>query len=108
MTISSPFFFSHKQSNSMGIANSGFYLFGGLDLNGQPCNSLYGLYLRNGQFIWMEIRGGNKAPPARYSHTATAIKHKIFIFGGRNDNLFHATGNSCLDDVYIFNVDTLQ
>mmetsp|Transcript_209 Transcript_209/g.190 ORF Transcript_209/g.190 Transcript_209/m.190 type:complete len:306 (-) Transcript_209:16-933(-) len=89
------------------IANSGFYLFGGLSDDGRPCNKLHGLFIRNGKLIWTEISGNGKAPIPRYSHTACAIRQKIYIYGGRNDDLFQSHGDSCLADLSVFNVDLL-
>ncbi|OMJ71840.1 hypothetical protein SteCoe_29850 [Stentor coeruleus] len=89
--------------------NSGFYLFGGLVAEGQAVNTLFGLYIRDGRLVWTMIKDISGTPPSpRYNHAACAVKNRMFIFGGRNDYLFKTTGDSCLRDLFCFNVSTLK
>lgn len=96
-----------KMKQEFNILNCGFYLFGGLDGDGEACNSLHGLYIRDGQLVWSEVRGFGNAPSPRYSHSAVSINERLFIYGGRNDHIFKETGDSCLRDLHIFNVEHL-
>ncbi|CAG9311020.1 unnamed protein product [Blepharisma stoltei] len=96
-----------KLKQELNILNSGFYLFGGLDMDGHAINALHGLYVREGQLVWSEVEYFGKPPSPRYSHSACSMSEKLFIYGGRNDQLFKETGDSCLGDLYIFNVEHL-
>jgi len=90
------------------IPNSGFYLFGGLDRGGLPCNSLFGLYIQLNKIIWTEVNGFGKPPPPRYAHTACSINNLLFIFGGRDDFSHKAGEDMSLNDLHVFNVETLM
>lgn len=92
----------------MEFLNSGFYLFGGRDSEGNILNTLHGLYMREGKLVWTLIQNYSGTPPSpRYNHAASSIKNKLFIFGGRNDSLFKSSGDSSLDDLHCFNVSSL-
>ncbi|OMJ87642.1 hypothetical protein SteCoe_10567 [Stentor coeruleus] len=97
------------KSNKIEFLNSGFYLFGGLVAEAQAVNTLFGLYIRDGRLVWTMIKDVSGTPPSpRYNHAACAVKNRLFIFGGRNDDLFRSTGDSCLTDLFCFNVSTLK
>lgn len=89
--------------------NSGFYLFGGKNSDGLVFNTLHGLYMREGKLVWTLIQNySGTAPIARYGHSASSIKNKLFVFGGRNDELFKESGDSSLNDLHCFNVSSLS
>jgi N-acetylneuraminic acid mutarotase len=90
------------------LPGSGFYLFGGLNADDVPTNDMYVLTMENGSLSWSEIRYSGPAPIARYDHCAAYVQGNIIICGGRNDTLFKKTGNSCMNDVHVFKVETLS
>jgi N-acetylneuraminic acid mutarotase len=89
------------------LPGSGFYLFGGLNDEDIPTNELLVLEMKNGSLVWSEVRQGGSAPLARYDHCAELVQNCIIICGGRNDSLFKRYGDSCLNDVHVFKVESL-
>ncbi|KAG0565110.1 hypothetical protein KC19_8G165300 [Ceratodon purpureus] len=52
------------------------------------------------QFKWQRLPG-HRGLKGRAGHTATLVGKKIYVFGGRNGNVFH-------NDVWVFDTDTEQ
>jgi Galactose oxidase, central domain len=102
--------FKHSKSKaSIEYLNGGFYLFGGQIADGVLSNSLHGLYIREGKLVWTLIKDFIGTPPCpRYNHAACAVKTKLFIFGGRNDEFYKQREDSSLDDLFCFDVSTLR
>ena len=67
--------------------NNGFYLFGGVN-NGVVTNSMHVLCIRAGKLIWSDVKCRGVIPAPRHSHTACAIGLKLYVFGGRNDEMY--------------------
>lgn len=103
-----PLFKTAASKGKMEFLNSGFYLFGGRNSEGQILNTLHGLYMRDGKLVWTLIQNYSGTPPLpRYNHSASFIRNKLFIFGGRNDAYYKTTGDSSLNDLHCFNVSSL-
>ena len=85
------------------LPNSGFYLFGGLNSEKSPCNSLHALFIRSGKLLWADINSSGIPPSPRYSHSAHAIHSSLFIYGGRND-FISSQSQVALNDLFVFNV----
>ena len=89
--------------------NCGFYLFGGMIADGVLTNDLHGLYIRDGKLVWTQIKNYLGDPPCpRYNHSACSIRSRLFIYGGRNDDLYKIKGDSSLNDIFCFNVSSLK
>lgn len=86
------------------INNSGCYLFGGL-FEGKASNQMYVLTLKDSCLLWSLVNSGGEVPLPRHSHSACVVKSKLFIFGGRNDDLFKSIE---LVDLHIFNTLTVD
>lgn len=86
---------------------SGFYQFGGLNDDDTPTNELHVLEMRDSSLVWSEVAYTGTAPLPRYDHCATYIQGCLIICGGRNDKLFAKHGDSCLNDVHVFKLETM-
>jgi N-acetylneuraminic acid mutarotase len=89
------------------LPGSGFYLFGGLTDEDIPTNELLVLEMKSGSLVWSEVLPAGTAPLARYDHCAELVNNYIIICGGRNDGLFKRYGDSCLNDVHVFKVESM-
>ncbi|CAG9330106.1 unnamed protein product [Blepharisma stoltei] len=98
--------FEIQAKNPFQISNVGFYLFGGLNFEYKPCNWFHCLHIVNDSLNWIEIKSEN-APSPRYSHSACTANYRLYIFGGRNDDLY-GQGGSELNDLHMFNVENLK
>lgn len=84
----------------------GFYVFGGRRDDGSYNNEMYILRVLGDAFIWEKIHPSGIPPPPRYNHTALYLHDSLFIYGGRNDEAFKVSGDSCLGDMINFNLNT--
>lgn len=88
------------------LLGSGFYLFGGLNDDDTPTNDLYVLEMKDGSLIWSEVTCDGIAPLPRYDHCADFIQGNLIVCGGRNDSIYARKGDSCLNDVHVFKLET--
>lgn len=88
------------------IQNSGLYLFGGIDNNKRPNNTLYRLTGSKGVLTWEKIRTTGKKPSPRYAHSASSVGQYLFVFGGRDDSKEFDEFYNALNDLHVLNVIT--
>jgi N-acetylneuraminic acid mutarotase len=89
-------------------SGSGFYLFGGLDDTDRPTNAMSLLEMRNESLVWSEVAQSGTVPLARYDHCAVCLQGRLIICGGRNDSLYASQGDSCLNDVHVFKLESMS
>ena len=92
-----------QEGFSSKFSKSGIYLFGGLDEHRAPVNKVYSLVVRNQNFKWSYVHATGQVPIARYSHSAYSLRNKLFVFGGRNDNIPEG-----LNDLHGLDTETLR
>lgn len=69
-----------RESASIAYADGAIYLFGGRGADGQALGDLCAYRIYNQR--WYMFQNMGPAPSPRYGHSLTAIKDKIFVFGG--------------------------
>jgi N-acetylneuraminic acid mutarotase len=97
-----------KLKAELAQAGSGFYLFGGLDDSDRPTNAMSLLEMRNESLVWSEVTQSGTVPLARYDHCAVYLQGRLIICGGRNDSLYTSQGDSCLNDVHVFRLESMS
>ena len=90
------------------LKNSGIYLFGGKDSASRCSSDLYCISANSEKLCWSKIDARGCIPPARHSHAAASINHRIFVFGGRGCSLDSTSIDVALGDLHVFNVFTLM
>jgi N-acetylneuraminic acid mutarotase len=88
------------------LPEDGFYLFGGLNDDDVPTNDLSVLKMANGSLEWSEVPTYMRTPSPRYDHCAAFVQGNLIVCGGRNDSLYRSIGDSCLNDVHIFKLES--
>jgi hypothetical protein len=85
------------------IADSGIYLFGGMNGHKVVTNRLYVLKTGHKRFSWRRITAGGVTPPARYKHIMvyTQKLNGVVICGGVGEN------EAPLNDIWILNLDKI-
>jgi hypothetical protein len=88
------------------VISTRLYLFAGrLVSSRRMTNELYELDLET--FVWTKFQDNEqKAPKARYFHSANQYKNSIVFFGGMGYSRTSNDGLCVLDDVSIFDLDT--
>lgn len=78
------------------------YLFGGSDRTGSLLQDMQHYHISSNSWSKIDV-DGEKAPVARYGHTATLVNDRyIYVFGGSDDK-----GNS-LNDLWMFDTEKYQ
>ena len=95
---------AHLPKLNSGRVACGFYLFGGLDQEGKALNDLWTLKADKGLY-WAKVDLQGSLQP-RYSHTSTFVNKYLFVFGGRNDQLFKET-QELVQEVGVFDLEEL-
>ncbi|RIA97598.1 hypothetical protein C1645_682051, partial [Glomus cerebriforme] len=92
--------------SSTTVIGTRLYLFAGrLVSSRRMTNELYELDLET--YVWTKFQDANqKAPKARYFHSANQYKNSIVFFGGMGYSRTSNDGLCVLDDVSIFDLDT--
>lgn len=89
------------------MANSGFYLFGGVEQTGKVNGELWVMNMQEQAVVWRKVVTNGDPPIARSDHSAVLINGRLILYGGRNDSLFPVLGDSCISDISILNIETM-
>jgi len=84
----------------------GIYIFGGKDSSNSPTNNLYIIRLGSKPFRWTLVDTIGTRPSKRFGHCMHYIadSRKVVVYGGRNDDLYKAIGQSALQDIFLLNI----
>jgi len=89
------------------IANSGIYLFGGIEQTGKVNDELWVMNTHEQAVVWRRVVTDGHQPIARSDHSSVLMNGCLLLFGGRNDGLFSVHGDCCINDISILNIETL-
>ena len=91
------------------IKEIGIYIFGGIDENRNPTNSLQILKLGTKPAVWITPITLGQPPSPRFLHSMTYIPslNSIAIFGGRVDNM-NSPAYTSYNDIYLLKLDNLN
>ncbi|KHN78943.1 Kelch domain-containing protein 3 [Toxocara canis] len=98
-----------RDGHSAVVVDDTMYVFGGFEEESQRFSrETYAFDLQTHQ--WSEIRTTGVAPQWRDFHTACAINNKMYVFGGRSDQLgqFHSSRDLYCDRLKVLDLKTTQ
>uniref|UniRef100_A0A915ADL9 Farnesylated proteins-converting enzyme 2 n=1 Tax=Parascaris univalens TaxID=6257 RepID=A0A915ADL9_PARUN len=98
-----------RDGHSAVVVGSVMYVFGGFEEESQRFSrETYAFDFKTLQ--WSELRTTGAAPQWRDFHTACAIGKKMYIFGGRSDQLgqFHSSRDIYCDRLKVLDLETAQ
>eukprot|EP00826_Nyctotherus_ovalis_P063664 TRINITY_DN9337_c0_g5_i1.p1 TRINITY_DN9337_c0_g5~~TRINITY_DN9337_c0_g5_i1.p1 ORF type:complete len:327 (-),score=69.21 TRINITY_DN9337_c0_g5_i1:141-1121(-) len=98
-TRASTFRMNYTVDEHKGLA----YLFGGLNENCEPLNTVEVFDITT--YRWHSIETHGEIPPPRHNHVSYRVKDDLYIFGGTNEISFNDP--SPLTDMYKLNLTTL-
>jgi hypothetical protein len=126
MAILTQSFKSKLQGDSITSDKMGFYVFGGMNEERKPTNDLFHVRpctkenselfdSKRGDYyegieprVYFEIKrvkAEGTPPPPRCQHTAEHLGKYLFIFGGRNQDMFQNLSNTALNDLHMFDIE---
>lgn len=97
-----------KSKNQQGFQD-GIYVFGGKTSSSEESNEVHLIRVGRKPVKIEKLKTLGERPPPRWGHTMNFIPEmsSLVVVGGRQDCLFEKHGKSCLNDVWVLDLETL-